>query len=280
MIKKLSVIGATGKLALPIIKRLQENSVEVTASVRNVEKAKTLLPDGTKIKKADLNDKIALAKSLKDTEYLYLNLSIQEPDAEFVAEIDGVKNLLEVLKDSPIKQILKISGIGALHPEFNQKGEIYDANAVRSIGHQLIKDSGIPYTIFHPTWFLNALPAFIKGDEFAVYGKDAHPFYWANTTDFADQLTKAIGNVNTFNKEFAVQGKEALTFAKAGERFIKAYHPTLKLNHHPITKDMGRFGLLLSYYENVKEELVSENTWKILGEPKVKLEDFIYQTLK
>ena len=280
MIKKLTIIGATGKLAIPIINQLHENRVEITAIVRNFDKAQEVLPTGTKILIADLADKESLANALQGTEYLYLNLSVHEPDAEFVAEIDGIKNILEAAKCTSLKQILKISGIGALYPEFNIKNEIYDANEVRAIGHQLIKDSGIAYTIFHPTWFLNALPWFIKDDKFIVYGKDEQAFYWTNTTDFADQITEAIGNEAAYNQDFAVQGNEAFTFQEAAKRFLEVYNPEVGVVRKPISKEMGRFGLLLAYYENFKEKFVADKTWQLLGEPSIKFEEFVAQSLK
>ncbi len=280
MYRKLTIIGATGKLAIPIISRLHNNGVEITAIVRNFEKAQEVLPEGTEILVADLADKESLANALQGTEYLYLNLSVHEPNDKFVPEIDGIKNILEAAKGTPLKQILKISGIGALYPEFNTKGEVYDANEVRSIGHQLIKESGFAYTIFHPTWFLNALPWFIKDGKFVVYGNDKQAFYWTNTSDFADQITEAIGNQAAFNQDFAVQGNKSFTFKKAAKRFLEVYNPEIEIIKKPITEEMGRFGLLLNYYANFKEKFVADKTWQLLGEPNTKFQEFVTQILK
>ncbi len=280
MIRKLTVIGATGKLAVPIINRLQENGVEVTAIVRDIEKGQKVLPAGTEILVADLADKESLASVLQGTEYLYLNLSVHDPKADFITEIDGIKNILEIAKNTPLKQILKISGIGALHPEFNTKGDTFDANEIRTTSHQLIKDSEIAYTIFHPSWFLNALPWFIKDGKFVVYGRDEQSFYWTNTTDFADQITAAIGNKAAFNKEFAVQGQKALTFEQAAKCFLDSFNPGIEIIRKPITKEMGRLGILLSYYENFKEKFVADKTWALLGEPRINIEDFVLKVLK
>ncbi len=280
MYRKLTVIGATGKLAVPIIKRLQENSVDVTAIVRDVAKAQSVLPTGVEILAADLSDKDSLQSALQGTEYLYLNLSAGKYEDDFVPEIDGVRNVVEVAKKTPIKQILKISGIGALHPEFNVKGEIYEANKLRSVGHPILKESGIAYTIFHPSWFLNSLPWFIKDNKFMVYGKDENPFYWTNTTDFADQLTAAIGNTQAYNREFAVQGNKALTFEQAGKCFLEITNPEIQIEKQIIKKEMGAFGKLLSYYENFQEKFVADKTWALLGEPRTTLEEFFYSQQK
>ena len=48
-IKSIAFIGATGRLALPVIKVLAENGFAIRAIVRNVEKAKQLLPSNVEI---------------------------------------------------------------------------------------------------------------------------------------------------------------------------------------------------------------------------------------
>ncbi|HKJ40823.1 MAG TPA: NAD(P)H-binding protein, partial [Sunxiuqinia sp.] len=75
MSKQLSVIGATGKLGIPMIHRLIQQGIEVTAIVRNVEKANETLPAEVKLVEGDLKDVDSLNRALKNTGTLYLNSS-------------------------------------------------------------------------------------------------------------------------------------------------------------------------------------------------------------
>lgn len=278
MSKKLSIIGATGKLAIPIIHRLNSNGVKVTAIVRDLEKAKTVLPSEVKLVNGDLSNVESLKKALGDTETLYLNLSTHKTANGFRPEIDGLKNLLGAAAGTPLKQIIKISAIGALHPEFNLKGELLPANIVRGKSHAILKKSGINYTLFHPTWFLNAVPWFVSEGIYFIYGKDEYPLYWTNTTDFADLIQAAIDNTQAFNRDLPVQGSEPLTFIQAAEKYIKAVNPKLKIQQVPVDANNGKFKLLMGYYEHFKEELVAKETWKLLGSPKLAAEEFIHST--
>ena len=268
-------VGATGKLAIPIIHRLVQQGIEVTAIVRNSDKAKEALPAEVKLIEADLENVQSLNQALKNTETLYLNLSTHPTSDGFQAEIDGLKNLLEAASGTPLKHIIKISAIGAIHPEFNIKGDQLPANKIRLESHKILKKSGINYTILHPTWFLNALPWFIKVEAYFVYGRDEYPLYWTNTTDFADHIEQAIDNENAYTQEFPVQGKKPLTFAQAGEKYRQLIKPELKLKQVPVDGEGGKFALLMGYYENFREEMVAQKTWKILGEPKTSTNQFI-----
>jgi uncharacterized protein YbjT (DUF2867 family) len=279
MRKKISVIGATGKLAIPVINRLLENGIAVTAIVRDIEKARQVLSPDVELLVADLKDIDSLNSALQGTETLYLNLSTHPSSNGFQAEIDGVKNLLSAALGTPLKHIIKISAIGALHPEFNLQGEKFQPNEIRIKSHQLIKKSGINYTILHPTWFVNALPWFVNDGNFIVYGKDEFPLYWTNTNDFADLIANAIDNKSSFNQEFPVQGKDALTFTEAGEKYIQLTNKTLNIKQIPINEDAGKFKALMEYYENFKEQLVAEKTWHILGEPQSGIDQFIREKL-
>ena len=80
--KKITVIGATGMIGVPVTKQLVKAGFEVTALVRNIEKAKKLFPDGVKFVKGDLDDTKSLAEALKDADGLYVNISTTDKHKE------------------------------------------------------------------------------------------------------------------------------------------------------------------------------------------------------
>lgn len=79
--QSLTVIGATGTLSVPVIKQLINKGVSVTAVVRNVEKARTLLPEETEIVYGDVEDKESLIKALRGSEHVYVHLNTTSLDA-------------------------------------------------------------------------------------------------------------------------------------------------------------------------------------------------------
>ncbi len=77
---------------------------------------------------------------MQRTETLYLSLSTHQSSDGFHAEIEVAKTYC---KQPQEHQIIKISAIGALHSEFNLRGEKFEPNEIRIKSHLLIKKSGI-----------------------------------------------------------------------------------------------------------------------------------------
>ena len=147
-------------------------------------------------------------------------------------------------------------------------------------GHQIIKEYGIPLTLFHPTWFVNALPWFAQGEALFVFGTYKTPMYWTNTTDLADYITASIGNEKTFNKDFALQGEEALSYSDAANRYVALKQLPLQVINAPIPeKELGPFGDMLRYFEKFEEQFCAQETFDILGKPKLSIDEAITSIL-
>jgi uncharacterized protein YbjT (DUF2867 family) len=284
--KTITVIGATGNLAVPVITELTAKGVQVKAIVRDIQKAKELLPKTTEIVFGDVADKESLKNALKGTETIYLSLNTTswDIDAPFHTEREGIMNVIDVSKELGVKQIMQIMGIDLSNPEFATKGMTYKTNLIRIPAMDYLKKSGINYTYFHCSFFLDSFPVFIQGNEFAIIGEHKYPMFYTNTADLAENIFKAIGNENAFNNAFTIQGKEGVSFPEAAKNFLSVYNPNIKIVEYPM-ETVKHIGLptendelfmehMLTYVEQLKEEFVSEETWKELGEPRLSIKDF------
>jgi uncharacterized protein YbjT (DUF2867 family) len=90
-IRKIAVIGATGMLGKPVTLQLVAAGFEVTALVRDPEKAANLLPPSVKRVRADVKDLDSLKQALAGQDALYLNLSVAqtEPQSPFIRKGRG-----------------------------------------------------------------------------------------------------------------------------------------------------------------------------------------------
>jgi len=288
--KTLTVVGATGNLAIPIIHRLLEKGVQIKAVVRNLEKAKEFLPQDVEIVYGDVTDVNSLKDAFKDSQHIYISLNTTSlnPDLPFHIEREGVKNVVDAAKCNQVRQIMQIVGIDSLHEEFAVKGMIYKTNLIRIPGMEYIKNSGIAYTFYHCSFFLDSFPVFIEDKQFAIIGEHKYPIYYTNTTDLALNIHNTIDNPKSYNKSYAVQGKEGVPFPEAARRFVQIYDPEISVEVYPLhtIKEMGLppeeeafMEHMLTYVEQLKEEPVAENTWKDLGQPQMTIETFA-QALK
>lgn len=260
MNKKVSIIGATGKLAVPIIERLVEHDVEVTAIVRDLKKAEQLLPNRVLFREASLDDVDSLKSAFEDCEYLYLNLSSPDQRASFIPEIDGIRNILEAKTES-LKQVLQISGIGAYRADFHADNEMYFTNKIRNVGFDLFKNEELAHTILHASWFLDALPWFVSAKTLTIQGEQINPIYWTNSTHFADCLFHAIGNIETYNKDLFIQGQDAITMKEAARIYSQSMNNQLEIVIKNET--LGLF----EYFDKFKEEYIAQKTMALLNSP-------------
>lgn len=99
--KQITVIGVTGNIGVPVVKNLISADFRIKAIVRNTDKAKKLFDcsEHVEIVKGDLRDLKSLQSALKNTEYLYLNLSTLTADINvpFAEEREGIENILELV---------------------------------------------------------------------------------------------------------------------------------------------------------------------------------------
>jgi uncharacterized protein YbjT (DUF2867 family) len=62
------VAGATGKTGKHIVRQLINKNVSVTALVRNLEQARTILPDTTKLIEGDILNPVTFESSLRNVD--------------------------------------------------------------------------------------------------------------------------------------------------------------------------------------------------------------------
>jgi putative NADH-flavin reductase len=287
--RQITIIGATGNIGNAVAKNLVNLGYEVKAIVRDLEKANRLFKDEPhiQIEKADLKDVSDLKLALKDTAYLYLNLSTQTTnlDTPFAPDRDGVANILNAVDKKCIKQIICISGLGALD-NVQKPGKFkFIPNVLRKQGQKLIKESGIPYTILHCSWFIDSFIFYQRNNTYSVIGDTENPIYFTNCFDFSNHISKAIGNPDAYYKEFPIQGTEGITHPEAARRFFSVYDKNTKINKLPsglisllalFKKEFKILKHMSDYFTKAIETYLVEEfgTYTILGRPNISLKDY------
>ena len=287
--KHITIIGATGNLGVPVTKNLLSFGFDVKLVVRNRAKARKLFgtSENIQIIEANLTDMPALKGALSDTEYLYLNLSTHTTQLQvsFATEREGVANILEAINKAKIKQIIAISGLGALDNNHKVSGFEFIPNIIRKQGQKLIKASGIPYTFLHCTWFADSFIIYSRNNTYAVIGDTENPIFFTNCYDYTRHLVKAIGNPDAFYKEFPVQGEEGLSHPEAAKRFLSIYSQSTKVKPlpgwilnilAPFKKEMKFLKHMSDYFSQSNETFLPEEcgTYKTLGRPTQSLRQY------
>ena len=291
MIKKIAFIGVTGNLAPFTYKELIKKGIHIKALVRDVNKLKQLpnFPSEIEILEGDLRNLDVLRKLVTDVDAIFLNLSTLDSKATFQPEIDGVKNVIKVAKEKNINRIFHMSAVTAAFPEFAQGAELF-INTIRKTGYRLLKESGIPCTFFHCSWIMDTIEfAMRKGDSLQAFKPIHHPMYWLAGKDLGRMIANAVTNSDhELTKDYIMQGKEAITFEAALTRYAATHNPNLKVQMAPIwllrviglfNKDARLAAQMGSFFSNFKEEFKAAETWKELGEPVYRIENFMQHNI-
>jgi nucleoside-diphosphate-sugar epimerase len=284
MINKLAVIGATGMLGKPVTLELLKAGFRITALSRNPDKAKTKFPEGIRWIKGDIKNPNDLTELLNGQDGLYVNLNLKQGERknDFHSETDGLKNLLSSAKANQIKHIGFISSIVMNYQGMN--GFHWWVFDMKREAVEMIKASGVPYTIFYPSAFMeNFFTNYRKGNKVLLAGKAIQKMYFISAIDFGKQVGKAFQTGAT-NKEYFIQGLEGFTADEAAEVFVKYYtKEKLAISRAPLglLQFFGKFSPTMNYVSHIIEALNNypepppdRKTWDDLGRPQITLRAF------
>jgi len=283
LIKRVAVIGATGMLGMPVAIALMDAGFAVTALVRDPVRARAALPEAIAVVQADVRDEESLRRGLSGQDALYLSLSVapEERPSGFHTEQQGLRHILDAAKDAGIKRIAYLSAL------------VHDANSdwwVLDIWKQAlarIKASGIPYTIFYPTNFMETLAErHCVGRFMVTFGHARHGNYWIAAHDYGRQVARSLSREASANREYCVQGPQAFTYEEAANIYANAQSvPPIRVRVPlAVVRALGLFSpsadynaQIMSAVLNYPETFRAADTWAELGEPRTTLEDFARQ---
>lgn len=278
-VKKLLFIGGHGMLGRPVVRQMVKDGFEISVLARHPDIARQLLPPQVKVIQGDLRKIETVERGVEGVSAVYISLATKNHKAPFKTELDGTKQIVQALKRQKDIVIAKLSEIDVAPTSLFVDG-VHKYRA-----EEEIKNSGHPYIIFRPTWFMESLPLFVKNNRFLLFGKQTNPLYWIAGQDYARMVSSAFKKFDQCkNRIFNIQGSEPLTFEEAAQRFINAYQPTIKITHVPlwVLKIPASFSPtaaflldLMKAYETHQESLKSENAWQDLGYPTMCIEDYV-----
>ncbi|MFN7116427.1 MAG: SDR family oxidoreductase [Saprospiraceae bacterium] len=287
--KKLAIIGATGMLGQPVTIALLQAGYELTVLARNPEKARQLWGDKVNILQGDVKNITDLQELLHNQEGLYINLSVLPTSSEkdFQPEREGMENIITAAKQAGIRRIAYLSSIVQRYQGLN--GFHWWVFDIKNKAVEMIKKSGIPYTIFYASNFMDNFERgnYRQGKRILLAGTSKYPMYFIAASDYAKQVAEAFKNDGHTSFNYDVQGPEAFTADEAAAAFVKGYvKGKLNISKAPVglIKFLGNFSQKMNYgahilqaLNNYPESFTSQVTWQHLGEPAITLAAFARQ---
>jgi len=275
MDRTILVIGGTGMLGEPVARRLQADGYRVRILSRSPDKARARFGDPFEVVAGDVEDLASLDRALDGCHGVHINLPGFPP-----LEVDGTANVARCAARAGVARLTYLSGASVC-----EKNAWFLLTRAKLEAEGALRAAGVPYTIFQPTWFMEALRRFVDGRWAIVFGKGPLRYHWVAASDYARMVSRAYDTPAAVNKVFPVFGPEAYTMREALTRYCAIAYPNLRVRTVPfwLTWAIAILGRqtelraalpILRYCEKVGEEEDPAEANALLGAPPTTREDW------
>lgn len=274
MKKTILVVGATGMLGEPVAHQLKKDGYTIRVLARNLLNAKAKLGNSFEYFHGDVENPYTLEKALDGCFGVHINLR-GGPTAEDFERIEhlGTANIAKVSAKMGVQHLTYLSGAAVF-----EEHSWFPSIKAKLGAEAAIRESGVPFSIFCATHFMESLPLYIRGKRASVIGKQPHRLHWLAADDYAKMISKAFQLPEAANKRFFVYGPEALTISEALEKYCSIVHPDVKVSSVPIllmsligrasfNTELQFIAELMRFFDKVGEGGSPVETNKLLGSP-------------
>jgi uncharacterized protein YbjT (DUF2867 family) len=230
-VQTILVIGATGTVGGPVARQLRASGYHVRLLVRDVKRAQTQLGSDFEYIVGRVEESEAVQHALAGCSGVHISLQAgSNPEDIERVEYRGAMRVVELAERSPEMHLSYVSGMFV----GGQVGHGVLADQAKERVEQAIQDSGIPFTIFRPTYFIDNLPKHLQGKRAMVLGKQPHPLHLVAASDFGRMVSRAFQEPEAENRIFSIQGPEALTLVEALRLYCSLLEPEKRVMTIPL----------------------------------------------
>jgi NAD(P)H dehydrogenase (quinone) len=234
MSEKFLVTGATGKTAELVIAQLLAKKASVRALVRDAAKAQPLKDKGVELAIGDLDKPETLAAALDGVTSVFL-VTPPHPDADGMVE----RFLSVATKSASRPRIVRLSAIkGSDHGPT-------DNTRTHGRADRAIQDSGLPYVILRPNYFMQNLfgsAESILSQGMMFQGTGEGRLGFIDVRDIADVATAALLDEQWDRGIYELTGPEALSYGDVAKLLGEALGREVK--YVPVTPEQVRESIL------------------------------------
>jgi NADH dehydrogenase len=281
MTKKILVVGGTGMLGWPVARKLAQNGHKVSILTRDPNKTDVKGEHNIDFIEGDVRSNSSLRRVMRGFEGIHINLNSHSfRDLEEI-EVKGTANVAKAAVEGGVKKITMISGLGVM-----EKNAWSPMVRAKLDSEKALKMSGLAYTIFNCTHFMETIPMYIRNKKAVVFGKQHHAIHWLAADDYASIVGQAFNEPRSDHKKIPVLGTEKLTMEEAFKIYIEHQSEGITLSHMSLqmltlisnitfNKNLKYVVSMMKYFEKVPEAFSREDMPDYFEKPSTTLEDWI-----
>ena len=167
---KAFVAGATGETGRRIVQALVERRIPVRALVRDLEKARAILPADVELVVGDVLNLDGLREAIADCTVILSATGAApsfDPTGPYKVDYEGTKNLVDIAKEKGIQQFVMVSSL-CTSRLFHPLNLFWLILVWKKQAEEYLQKSGITYTIVRP----GGLKSEDNSDQIVMTGAD------------------------------------------------------------------------------------------------------------
>jgi uncharacterized protein YbjT (DUF2867 family) len=223
------IVGGTGEIGRPVARQLLADGYSVRLLVRNAERARARLGPDFEYSAGDIDNSDAIERALEGCKGVHVSLrGGSDPEEIDRVEHRGTARVAKLATRQGVARLTYLSGM-LVAEDAQIRGDRAKYRAEQAIRH-----SGVPYTIFKPTYFMETLPRHIQGRLAIVLGRQPHPLHMVAAGDFARMVSRSFQTPKVANRIFFVHGPEAITIPHALRLYCSLVEPGKRVVSMPL----------------------------------------------
>jgi uncharacterized protein YbjT (DUF2867 family) len=276
------VLGATGTLGRPVVRSLLDRGHPVRILTRSAEKARAVFGEAVEVVEGDLTNHDHMSRAIAGCEAVHVSLPTE-------SELIAVEHILGLSDTAPGKDLRGISYISGT--SVREENRWFDLIDVKMKAERRLRESGIPHTVFCPTWVMEVLPNFFRPDRaVAILGKNPPEFHFFAAADFGRMVANSLEDDRALGRRLFIHGPEAITLPEAIRRYHRSVHPEVTLRNLRVwqarliarltrKRELAAAASLIGYFDKTEEHGDPSEANALLGAPSTTLNEWI-QTQK
>ncbi len=237
------VAGGTGFIGSHIVRRLTADGHRVIVMSRNPEKARGKVPAGVEVRAGDTTDAATLGPVLEGVEVVvsavqFPNHPVENPRKGYTyirVDGEGTVHLVEAARKAGVQRFVYLSGAGT------REGQTRPWFIAKLMAEKAIRESGVPYTIFRPSWVygpedrsLNKFATFARLLPFVpVIGSGKTRVQPLFVEDLAQAVAASLRTGAAINQTYEIGGPEELTMDEIIRIMLRVMGRRKPLLHSP-----------------------------------------------
>lgn len=273
MSSRILVLGGTGMLGRPVVQCLTAKGYEVRVLTRCFEKSQSMFSDTVDIVEGTATNRNDIRRAIAGCDAVHINLT---PASEFTA----MQHIVELARG----QLERITFVSAT--TLSEENRWFDRVEMKMRTEELLRNSGIQHVVFCPTWVMETLHNFIRGNwAIAVLGKNPPALHFFAAADFGRMVAESYEDDRAFGKRLFIYGPEAITLSDAIERFVASCYPEVRVMHWNLwqarlaakltrNESLADVTKLIAYLDVAGEHGDPSEANALLGAPALTLDDW------